>query len=117
MLVVNINEVTLLAPIVDKYFRCPNDYRELMDTVANECIYPEDTLFEFFSYIVVTQTQQIEKMFDLFFAIPYEQMVLYTKIKPIETLERAKSLCPPVTEGPYPWQTILAQWRLSVLQY
>lgn len=117
MLLLNIEEVALLAPIVDKYFKSPGDYEDLMDTVASDCIYPEDTLYEFFSYIVVTQTQQIEKMIDLFFAIPYEQMVLYTKVRPIETLERAKSLCPPVREGPYPWQTILAQWRLSILKY
>ena len=117
MLLVSMDEVTLLAPIVGKFFQDAPHYQNLMDDISREIFYPEDTLFEFFSFIEIAPLEDIERMFALFFEIPYEQMFRYAIPVPIDTLQRAKSLCPPLNEGPYPWQTILAQWRLTVLKY
>lgn len=119
MLLVNMDEVMQLPPLVDKFFYSQSEpmFVPLMDEVVAECLCPTDALIEFFSHIEVAPADMVEEMLDLFFDIPYEQMPLYATPRPMEELTRAKSLCPPLEEGPYPWQTILAQWRLSVLQY
>jgi hypothetical protein len=117
--IVNMDEVKLLAPIVDRYFRCIDDpqYVILMDGIADELMVPEDTLLEFMSYLILAPPEVIQTMLDLFFEEPYERMLLYTVPKPVESLPRAPCLCPSPRDGPYPWQTILAQWRTQVLRY
>lgn len=116
MLLVNMDEVKLLAPIVDRYFHS-DQYVPLMEDVSGDVLYPEDTLMEFFSYLIIATPLDLQAMIGLFFDIPYEKMTNFSIIRPIETLPRASCLCPPAEAGPYPWQTILAQWRLQVLGY
>jgi hypothetical protein len=116
LLINNTDEVKLLAPIVDEYFHC-DQYVPLMENITCDFLYPEDTLIEFFSYIIIASPLDLRAMIELFFDIPYEKMPDFTTLRPVETLPRALSLCPPAEAGPYPWQAILAKWRLHVLGY
>ena len=118
MLQVNENEVRLLAPIVDKFYGCEEKpfYQPLVEGIIDEYVYPVDSLVDIFRYFYLAPPKELEEKLDFFFSIPYEQMYLYAVPKPLEQLKDTEAVCPSLKEGPYPWQTIFAQWRLTIQQ-
>ena len=107
------DEVRLIAPIVDDYFQSVG-YTKLLEGIFLECPDPKEALVEFYVYIVMGTSEDIERALDAFFEIPLERMPLYFIPRPLSQLKKATSACPPLSEGPYPWQSFLALWRVKI---
>jgi hypothetical protein len=116
MLLFELDEIKVLASIVDDFFCDRNSsYANLMEEIILECVDPKECLIEFFTgYIVMAPAEQIEESIELFFEIPFEQMPLYFFPKPYSKRKPSKTACPSLEEGPYPWQVILARWRTKL---
>lgn len=110
-----VDELKLLAVIVND-FLCDKSgsYIRLMDDILNETLDPQETLIEFFSYILLIPSHNIQETMDLFFRIPFSRMPLYVIPKINKDLKVSSNPCPSLKEGPYPWQSILARWRLKI---
>jgi hypothetical protein len=115
MLLFNLDEIKILASIVDRYFCDRTDsYKSLMEDLVLEYVDPLESLIEFFGYIITSPREQIEESLEQFFQIPLEQIPLYVFPKPYSQRKESSTLCPSLEEGPYPWQAILAQWRIKI---
>lgn len=116
MLLFDLDEVRMLASVVDDYF-CDrySSYAKLMEDTIIETVDPKECLIEFFTgYIVMAPVEQIEESIELFFEIPLNQMPLYFFPKPRGKRKPSETPCPSLEEGPYPWQVILAKWRTKL---
>lgn len=115
MLLFELDEIRMLASVVDEYF-CDREssYQNLLEEIILECVNPKDSLVEFFGYLVAAPADQNEESMELFFEIPFEQMSLYIFPKPKGKRLESSTPCPSPEEGPYPWQVILARWRLKL---
>ncbi len=111
---VTMDELKQLAMVASDYLCDGGSYIELMDGITSEFTDPEEALVEFFSYFIPAPQDEIEQAIKLFLEIPFEQMPLYVIPKAPELLKKASCLCPPASEGPYPWQVILARWRAKI---
>jgi hypothetical protein len=110
---VTIDELLLLADITAESL-CNKDYRDLLDKVLDEYPDPDEALIDYFSYIITVPKNQIAIALDHFMILPFEDMPEYIIQKPFEYLIKASCFCPPASEGPYPWQSILAKWRIKI---
>jgi hypothetical protein len=114
--VFTVKDLKILATIVND-FLCDKSgsYTTLMDNVLKDVDYnTRDALLEFFSYILLSPSNTIEEIINLFFNISLKEMPLYVIPKMHKDLKPSESLCPPLEEGPYPWQSILSRWRLNI---
>ena len=115
MLFFELNEIKLLASIVDEYF-CDQEssYQNLLEDIILEHVNPKESLIEFFGYLVSAPADQNEESLELFFEIPFNQMPVYIFPKARSKRKESSTLCPTPEEGPYPWQVILARWRVKL---
>jgi len=115
ILFITIDDLKRLSEIVSDVFRdVEGTYIDLMADTFTDIVDPERSLLEFFSYLIIAPEEEVEKALTKFFEIPLEEMSSFIRPIPYSQLKQAKSLCPPASEGPYPWQVILARWRVMI---
>ena len=107
------DELRLLS-IVTAEVLCNKDYINLLDKILIEYVDLDDAFIDYVSYIVTVPQDKLAIALDHFMILPLESMPEYLKHKPFDQLKPASSFCPPASEGPYPWQAILAKWRMNI---